>query len=217
MCAPMDERRAQMALVHLALAGDAGGLRRFVDELTPIVQARVARALSRSRAGRAQARSVEQEIEDLTQEVFVALFDDDARALRAWDPARGLSLPNFVGLVAEHQVATILRSGRRNPWKEEPTVNDDLDRSAGTVDDAAPRVESRDFFARLLDRLRVELTPRGLELFGMLLVEGRSVEDACERTGMSADAVYAWRSRLGKIVRRLAAEMDSTEGQEAPR
>jgi RNA polymerase sigma-70 factor (ECF subfamily) len=211
----MGDLATQMDLVRLALEGDASGLRRFVDELTPLVQARVARALSRSRAGKQQGRSVQQETEDLTQEVFVSLFDDDARALRAWDPGRGLSLPNFVGLVAEHQVASILRSGRRNPWKEEPTVSDDLDRSAGAIEGAAPRVESRDFYARLLERLRAELTPRGLELFGMLLVEGRSVEEATAQTGMSPDAVYAWRSRLGKLVRKLAAEIDDSGKLEA--
>jgi len=50
---------------------------------------------NRSAAG----RDVRQEVADLIQEVFMALFADDARVLRSWQPERGLSLDNFVGLV----------------------------------------------------------------------------------------------------------------------
>src|SRR5687768_1618744 len=83
----------------------------------------VARGLAR-RMVKARGRDLRQEVEDLTQEVFVALFADDARALRLWDPARGASLANFVGLLAEREVASILRSGRRSPWTEDPTASD---------------------------------------------------------------------------------------------
>jgi RNA polymerase sigma-70 factor (ECF subfamily) len=86
-------------------------------------------------------------------------------------------------------------------------VADDLNRTAGSVDGSDERVYSREVLVELLDRLRVELTPKGLHLFQLLVVEERAAEDVSAQTGMSLDAVYAWRSRLGKVVRRVADEI----------
>jgi RNA polymerase sigma-70 factor (ECF subfamily) len=201
------------ALVERALAKDREALRSLVDVLTPVIQARVARALLR-RAASASGRNIRQEVEDLTQEVFVALFAEGGRALRAWEPGRGLSLENFVGFVAERQVAAILRTTRRSPWTEDPTLMEDLDRPAEDAS-AELRVLSQQMLNALLDRLREELSPLGLSLFEQLFVQQRSVAEVCEQMGMSRDAVYAWQSRLGKLSRRLGAEL-SSDSQAAP-
>src|ERR1700742_4584307 len=113
------------SLTRRALDGDQAALASLVAVLTPVIQARVARTLLARRSFQSGGRSVRQEVEDLTQEVWVALFAREARVLRSWDAERGLSLPNFVGLVAERQVISFLRSGRRNPWKEEPSFTDE--------------------------------------------------------------------------------------------
>jgi RNA polymerase sigma-70 factor (ECF subfamily) len=102
-----------------ALRGDRASLRVLVGELTPVIQARVARVLLRSATGRQAGRAVRQEVEDMTQEVFVSLLEDGGKALRSWAPERGASLKNFVGLLAERQAMSILRSGRRSPWPRE--------------------------------------------------------------------------------------------------
>jgi RNA polymerase sigma-70 factor (ECF subfamily) len=199
---------AEATLVARALARDAAAVRALVDALTPVVQARAARVLGK-RAGGTTGRSARQELEDMAQEVFVALFANDARALRGWDRARGLSLANYVGLIAEHQVASILRSGRRSPWTDEPTAVDTL---SGTIDDASlpeAHVASREAFEAILQRLRAALTPRGLELFYALFVDGASVESVCQTTAMSEDAVYAAKSRILKVLRKVAAEIDA--------
>jgi RNA polymerase sigma-70 factor (ECF subfamily) len=192
--------------IERALMGDEAAIRGLVDALTPVIQARVTRGLRRRSGGR--GRDVAQEVEDITQEVFVALFDDDGRTLRAWDPSRGLSLANFVGMVAERQVASILRTGRRSPWTEDPTADDALDHSAGASPGPELRVVSRELFATIVRRLRDELSPRGLELFYMAVVEELPVDVVCAQLGMQPDAVYAWRSRIAKRVRRIAAELD---------
>src|SRR5262245_1194983 len=116
MPGPVPAPYTDRARIEAALAGDEGAVRQLVDELGPVIQARVARALLR----RASGRSVRQEVEDLTQEVFASLFEDDGRILRAWDETRGLSLKNFVGLVAGRQATSILRSGRTTPWRDDP-------------------------------------------------------------------------------------------------
>src|SRR5262245_39126253 len=115
------------AEVHRALAGDDQALNRLVAMLTPVIQSRVARGLLSRRVGSASGRNVRQEVEDLTQEVFLVLFADGGKVLRSWEPERGLTLPNFVGLVAERQTASILRSGKRNPWREDPTLAEDFE------------------------------------------------------------------------------------------
>ncbi len=192
-------------LVERALAGGADAIRTLVDTLSPVIQARVARGLLRR--GGARGRDARQEVEDMTQEVFLSLFDDGGRALRAWIPARGLSLANFVGLVAERQVSSILRSGRRSPWTEDPTESDALDASAGSTDGAEGAVLSRDLLAAVLERVRAELSPKGLVLFQLLVVDEASVDAVCTELSMLPDAVYAWRSRLAKLVRKVAAEL----------
>ena len=200
-------------MVSGALAGNAAAVRALVDLASPIVHARVARALMRSAAGRKQGRDLRQEIEDFTQEIFAALFADDGRALRAWDPDRGLSLVNFVGMIAEHQVATILRSGRRSPWTEEPMVSEEIDGPTGSAEGAEERVYSREVLVKLDAKLREELTPRGLHLFQMLILEERPVPDVCSVTSMTADAVYAWKSRLGKLVRKIGDQITESASE----
>lgn len=200
---------AERELLDRALSGDAVATRELVARVLPVVQVRVARVLSRRRER--SGRDVRQEVEDLAQEVFVALFKDGGRVLRAWDPGRGLALASFCGLVAEREVASILRSGRRSPWTEDATPAEDLERDVGSAGDVELGVASREQLARLTERLHEELSPRGLELFQRLIVEEEAVEAVCASTGMSSDAVYAWRSRLGKLARVIALEVTASE------
>jgi len=197
-------------LIRRALDGDQTALTALVALLTPVIQARVARTLLARRSLLAGGRGVRQEVEDLSQDVFLALFDRDARVLRSWEPERGLSLPNFVGLVAERQVLSFLRSGRRNPWKEEPSFTDDeLDAEAP---ESGPEeiVASREHLSLLLDRLRESLSPLGWRLFDLLFVQELSQAEVQAASGLSADAVYAWRSRLRRAAQRLVGEMSET-------
>ncbi|HEV7508904.1 MAG TPA: sigma-70 family RNA polymerase sigma factor [Thermoanaerobaculia bacterium] len=196
-------------LTRRALAGDQAALTKLVALLTPVIQARVARTLLARRSSLAGGRSVREEVEDLSQDVWVALFDRDARVLRSWQPERGLSLANFVGLVAKCQVLSFLRSGRRNPWKEEPFADDEFDAPAperGPEEIAA----SREQLALLLDRLNESLSPLGWQLFDLIYIQELSQAEVEAASGLSADAVYAWRSRLPRRARKLLAEMSGT-------
>ena len=185
-----------------ALSGDPEALSQLVAVLTPVVQSRVARTLLARRHRLAVGRDVRQEVEDLSQEVFLAFFDRDARVLRSWQAERG-SLESFVGLVAERVVLSFLRSGRRNAWKEDLTLTD------GELEPEAPYpgpeevVASRERLSLLLDRLREELSPQGWQMFELLFIQELSQAEVEAATGLSADAVYAWRSRLRRLVERL--------------
>ncbi len=200
-------------IVRDALAGDPPALRAFVDAMTPVIQARVVRGLVRRAA--AERRDLRQEVADMTQEVFAALFAHDGRVLRAWDPARGLSLANFVGLIATRQVASIFRNGRRNPWHDAPGEMDEIEAAIGAAPDVMPQLESRRALERLLDQLRSVLSPRGLELFQRLYVDEEAIEEVAASMQMTREAIYAWRNRVGKLVRQLANDATPDEEKNA--
>jgi len=192
--------------VERALAGDQTALNRLVAGLTPVVQARVARTLLARRSRLGSGRDIRQEVEDLSQEVFLSLFSRGSHILRSWQAERGLSLENFVGLVAERQVVSFLRSGKRNPWKEEPSPAEDLETTApGSGPEEA--TASREQLSLLLERLREKLSPLGHQIFLLLFVQEMSVPETMAASGLSADAVYQWRGRLRRLARQLLAEM----------
>jgi RNA polymerase sigma factor (sigma-70 family) len=196
--------------VRRALAGDEPALTRLVRTLTPVIQSRVARSLLLRRTGTAAGRNIRQEVEDIVQEIFLVLFAEEGRVLRSWQPERGLSLLNFVGLVAERQTASILRSGKRSPWKEDPTLVEDMDQAAPTPESGPEEAAaSREQLKLLLHRLTVELSPLGRHLFDLLFLRELPLEEVTRETGLSSDAVYAWRSRLRRLARRLLDESSS--------
>jgi RNA polymerase sigma factor (sigma-70 family) len=193
-------------LVQAALAGERTAVVRIVERLTPVIQARVARCVLRYRAGSGHVR---QDVDDLAQDVFVRLFEEGGRVLLAWDPERGASLENFVGLVAERHAISSLRTGKRNPWREEAMDDVTLDAAPSAQPGPAEEVAAADLMDRLHDRLRETLSPLGMQLFGLLYVEELSVEDVCRTTRLSSDAVYAWRSRLRRTAQALYRELVS--------
>lgn len=188
--------------IENALNGQATLIGQLVDELTPIVQARVARTLLRWGGG----RDIRQEVEDFTQDVFLALFDEDGRILRGWQPDRGLSLQNYVGLVAERQSISILRSGKRSPWKEDPTLSDELD-SIDQRDDPEQVAAARQKLRLLWWHMTEQLSPLGRQLFDLLFIQEKPVEEVVRITDMSPDSLYAWRSRLRRLAKKLAKEI----------
>ncbi len=197
--------------VARAITGDDTSIRLLVDRLTPVIQGRAARMLLLRRPW-GETRGIRSEVEDLTQEVLLALFAEDAKILRDWQPARGLVLERFVALVADRRITSVLRSRRRNPWQERPTEPEIFDRTQSEERDPERRAEARQLYQRILDRLREELSPLGWFLFDLLFLQELPVVEVRRRANLSAAAAYAWRSRLRKTARKLAAEVDGGRG-----
>ncbi len=177
-------------------------LNELVEYLTPTIQSAVAEVLMRWK----NHRNVELEVEDMVQEVLFHLFEGGGKVLRLWDPSKGSSLKSFIGLVAKRQAISILRTGKRCPFKEDPTDDDDLD---GIDMEADPEsiVVSKDTLERLLDRMIEELSPKGWHLFDLLFLRELSVEKVMERESMTRPTVDQWRCRLRKLARRLLKEL----------
>jgi DNA-directed RNA polymerase specialized sigma24 family protein len=171
---PLQELRTEdiAALARQALAGDQTALSRLVAALTPVVKARVTRTLLARRAVLAGERDLRQTVEDLSQEVFLALFSRDAQILRSWRAERGLSLANFVGLVTERQVISFVRSGRRNPWKEATAFDGDGRDDQSPDSDPEEGTASSEYLSLLIERLQVAMSEGGL-LTGVRLSKKR--------------------------------------------
>ncbi|HSZ81986.1 MAG TPA: sigma-70 family RNA polymerase sigma factor [Polyangia bacterium] len=201
----MTEVENAQALIRKALSGDGKSTRALVERLSPIVAKRVAGALWQRR----QRRDVAQEVGDMVQDVFLSLFVDGGKALRAWDPARGMSLDGFVGMLAQHQAISILRNGRTSPWRDEPTETAALDALGETTLTPESVAISREKLQLLLDRVRETLSPRGLELFQRIVVDGEPPESLVAATGMTRDAIYQWKSRFARKLKELAEELET--------
>jgi RNA polymerase sigma-70 factor (ECF subfamily) len=213
----MDAPRFTPSDVARATSGDRAEMRRLLAAVLPIVRVRVARVLWRYRS-LARKRDLQQEAEDLTHDVLLQLLEEEGRVLRTWDPARGLELLDFVGMVSDRTAAGVLKSGVRTPWREDPTEPTDL---AATTVDATSSVDalaSRELGQRILLALRAELSPIGARIFERLFVDEAEVEEICRELQMSRDAVYAWRSRLRRRLRELGDELtESAPGPAAAR
>lgn len=217
---PPEPAAADRALVQEALAGDEGALHQLATALTPTIQARVARVLLRRRGcyhGDARAR-----LEDLVQDTFVELFRDAGRVLRAWDPARGLSLTAFVGMVAEQRVLAFVRTRKTSAMLEAPVDDDTLERRpAADAWNPEARAATREQLLKLLDHARAELSPQGRVLFERLIVDSEAIATVASEMSMSTAAVQAWSSRLKRRIAALAEELwtedDSRHGKESTR
>jgi RNA polymerase sigma-70 factor (ECF subfamily) len=200
--------RAERLRIERALAGDAVAIRALVQELTPVVQSRVARVLVRG-GGASRGSLLRQDVADLTQDVLAALFAHDGRVLRTWDPEAGASLPGFIGMIAEREALSKVRSRRRSPMTEAPTDDAALERAAGhsqTEND----VLTRNMLAGVLKGLERALSPLGVEIFRVLFVEEADVETACRELSMTPDALYQWRTRIRRVARDLIVGTEDT-------
>lgn len=194
-----DAEISDAEMVERALRREPAAVRAFLARVVPIVQARIKRVLYRSGT---RGRAVRDELQDLVQEVLTILFADGGRRLRAWDEERGMTLNGFVGLVAEREAISIMRSARRNPWTDEPTGEAvDLEPSRG--EDPERRAELREELERVVAHLHAELSPLGVEVFRRVWVHRQPTPQICAELGLSADAVHAWCSRIRKSAKKL--------------
>jgi len=212
--------RDDVARTHRALEGDPRALRELVEELSPVIQASVAAAIRRRR-GRAQ-HAVSQEVEDLVQSVLFLLFvKDGGRALLQWDPSRGRDLTGYVGLLATRETVSVLRSRRRNPWTEEPVVDDAIEETPASIAGPESLAGSRRLMLAVTAGVRERVSPLGFTLFDLLFLQGLPAEEAGARAGLRLDAVYAWSSRLNRLAQEIGADLLRerpvlTEPQAAP-
>ncbi|HMA96395.1 MAG TPA: hypothetical protein VKP30_27100 [Polyangiaceae bacterium] len=175
--------------------------RELICSLQPVIRARVRRQLVRLGANL-------DEINDLTQEVSVRLLANEARALSKWNRDGGLSLPNYVGLIAERQATRLIVRQRRAHLNLEGLRSHHVPDSSSSSTSGPERIVMWNEMLRRLNRsFSSQLSPLGIRCFERLLLEHGSVASLCAETGLSRAAVYAWSSRLRARARDFASEV----------
>jgi len=194
-----------------ALAGDPGAVRVLIEELGPVVRARVRRVLSRNPA---RVPCLHQDVDELVQETFLVLFADDSSLLRRWDPERGMSLPNYVGQIAEREAGRYLRARSTAKRRgEELTAPDDLtmQHAAAGGEGADEQLERDERHRRILDHLRAALTPESFQVFDLIYVRLLSAPEVAQMLGCEVQAVYTRRSRIRTTLKKVMAELEADE------
>jgi RNA polymerase sigma factor (sigma-70 family) len=176
----------------------------LIAELTPVIRSRVGQRLCRSGAV-AYSGEARFEAEDLTQEILMHLFERNGRTLRRWDAGRGLSLHNFVRLVAQRHVVTVLR--RQWLHKESAAADEQLSRCPDPSPPAAMRLEGAEIISQLMEALRARLTSRAMRILELLHFEDRSVAEVSAMLEMTPNALYAARNRIRGQLRAIAREL----------
>lgn len=206
---------ADSDVVRSALAGNRRDVRTLVDRLTPVVQARVGRVLVAWARSHGRDR-IREEVADMTQDVFASLFANEGRLIRNWDADKGLSLENFAGLVARRHAISALRTSKRNPFTEDATLESEFEELNLEEPSHEGAVMSRDVLRHVCAGLDARLSQLGRQLFEALFVEQVDIDELILRTGLSRDAIYAWRSRLTKLLRSEYQRVQSTAADGPP-
>jgi len=180
------------------LDGGEASVRGLVAHIAPFVQAEV--AMMMTRYGNIRGRSGRQEVQDLVQDVFIVLFKDNGKTLRSWREDGGRKFGSFVRLVAKRRILSVMRTRSKNPWPDEPTEHQLLDRAAHTGEfDSA--LGFREELEVLWEKLSRWFADEDHLLFQLFFVEGLSIDEVESVTGKSRQALYSWRRELRKFAR----------------
>lgn len=153
----------------------------------------------------ARYRSVlaSEDLDEIFAEVCVALWKDDLRRLRAFDPTRGMKLGSWLGLITNHATYDFLRRVARRPREE------DLARIA------EPAGDGKDALAALLAEerhgqlraLTAELSARDRAFCEVYFGGDREPKDVARRLGISIKTVYSKKNKITSRLRERIAEL----------
>lgn len=192
-------------LVRRAVRGRPQAVRVLVRLLMPVVRARVRRFLQ----GRAGRRLGPLDADDLSQEIWCKLLEDDARLLLAYDVERGCTPQSYVGLLAQREMFNRLqkenalkRGGDRHPLPLSET--DALSGNADPERDAA----ARELLAEMSVHLEASLPERGRDVLRLVYEEGNEPAEAATALGTTLQVIYNWQHRIRTEARAFLAALE---------
>ena len=143
------------------------------------------------------------DVDDISQETFVALLEKDGRLVRSWDPDRA-SFETYSGHIAAQRAIDYVRR-RRELLFDDDAPPESMELAIDSSRNPDRLAASRELQEKTLARLWDELHEQGRRMFELIIVEEREVDDICTQTNMERSAVYAWRSRLKRRIQEIAA------------
>lgn len=193
-----------LALLQRCLAGDRHAWTALVDALTRYVY-----YLIRLTARRHAAELSPEEIADLHNDLFLALFEDDCRRLRAWRGDNGCSLRSWVRIITIRRTIDALRK-RRHHLSLDARDDDGPAAPALATDEPDPLAaliarDTPDPRARLA-ALTDDLSPSDRLLLEMIYLRKMSADAIAGALRINKGALYTRKTRLIKRLRALAEE-----------
>jgi RNA polymerase sigma factor (sigma-70 family) len=179
------------------LAGDVEAPERFVATFGGVVREAIGRFLALKVRGRADLA------EDLTHEVFLALFRDDGRKLRTFAGRDGCSFAGWLKVVAVRLTIDRLRRDACMVALDDETPGMlELRRSLRSEEPSPEETMQGAETAERLSLAMAELGPKDRLLAELHLVRGRALDEVAEVLGVTMNAAYVRKSRLLERLRR---------------
>lgn len=143
------------------------------------------------------------DLDDLTNDVWLTLLREDMRKLRQYDAARGFRIASFLGLVATNATIDHLRARQAEAAPLDEMIEDWASLRAEPVRDAVVAREEEAIARAALAQLSVDERAFVVGCFR----EERSPEELARQLGVTTNTVYSRkfkiREKLQKIVRSL--------------
>jgi RNA polymerase sigma factor (sigma-70 family) len=195
-------RFATDPLLAAVLSGAPDAQDRLVAAYGPHVHGTISRYLALRCRGRLDLA------DDLTHEVFLALFRDGARRLRGYESRNGCSFAGWLRVVAVRLTIDVLRRDRRLvSLDDDSTAMTELRRTlqGGTADPELAFQGSET--AGQLARAIAGLGPKDRLLVELHLLRGASLPAVATALGVSANAAYVRKSRVLDRLRRSVKDI----------
>lgn len=197
--------------VQRCIAGEPGTRDEFVTEYSGLIRFAIA-AVLRHRG----VTLLREEIDDLTHNVIVSLFDRDCRKLKMYEGRNQASFATFVRVCATRLTLDHLRYRSRRPQiaPDQQSGDDVRDVLAETADASLGPEERASLSEDLatLKRLVAELSPREQLLVRLHFVDGVDIPDVARALGVSENATHVLKSRLRA---KLRGKMRTEAGEDA--
>jgi RNA polymerase sigma factor (sigma-70 family) len=197
--------------IQRCIAGEAGTRDEFVVEYRGLIRFAIA-AVLRHRG----ITLLREEIDDLTHNVIVSLFDRDCRKLKMYEGRNQASFATFVRVCATRLTLDHLRYRQRRPQMVagEQGSDDARDLLASAPDPNLGPEEQTAIAEDVatLRRLVADLPPREQLLVRLHFVEGLEIPDVARVLGISENATHVVKSRLRA---KLRGQMRAEAGDDA--
>ena len=187
------------SLIRKTLAGERKATQELERRLSPVICARIRRRLSPFEAGE------EDRVADLAQSVWVVLFENQADLLRRYDPSRGASLENFVGMITDREIINLHRKQRalkRGGDLTRVSASELLDRPST---EASPEQQClvRELDHRVERLIHAHLSSMELLIWRMKTVDTRRSSEIAHLLHLKPQAVYATVRRIRRLIERM--------------
>jgi RNA polymerase sigma-70 factor (ECF subfamily) len=183
------------AILEAYLAGEPLGSERLVAAYGSVVRDAIVRFLAVRVRGRTDLA------DDLTHEVFLALFRNDGRKLRTFAGRDGCSFAGWLKVVAVRLTIDRLRRDARLVALDDETPRMLELRRSLRSDSPDPEEEMQGTeTAERLGRAMAQLGPRDRLLAELHLVRGCALDEVAQVLGVTMNAAYVRKSRiLGRL------------------